>query len=87
MSEKEQIEVVETTELTEVTEKTGVVTKVKNGVKKHKKGIIIGLLTITAVVFGLKKFGNKSNGSDCDCEGESDEYVDSYAEEVEMTIE
>lgn len=87
MSKKEQIEVVETTEITEVTEETGALTKIKNFGKAHKKGIIIAALTIGGVVFGLKKLGKKSNGSGCDCDCDSDEYVDSYAEEVEMTIE
>lgn len=83
MSENKQMEVVETTEVVEVTEKVGILTKAKEGFKKHKKAIIVGGLALGAAAFGLVKLMKKS-GEDEDfdfCEDE--DYIDVDAEEVE----
>ena len=86
MSENKQMETVETTEVVEVTEKVGILTKVKEGVKKHKKAVIVGGLAVGAAVFGLVKLLKKSD-EDEDFDYEDDDYIDVDAEEVDADDE
>ena len=83
MSENKQMEVVETTEVVEVTEKVGILTKAKEGFKKHKKAIIVGGLALGAAAIGLVKL-LKNSGDDVDCDFcEDGDYIDVEAEEVD----
>ena len=79
MSENTKMEVVETTEVVE-TEKVGVLTKVKDFAKKHKKGLIVGTAAAGLAIVGLVKLIKKGNNDEYDYD--SDDYIDVDAEEV-----
>lgn len=68
MSEMNEIKAVEeTTEIIETTENEGIVSKVKNGCKKHWKKILIAAGILTAVGIGIAvKVANGSNDEDSD---------------------
>lgn len=94
MKETTNNEVMETmeeaTELEVVEEKKGFFAKVKEGAKKHKKGLIIGGVVVTILAVGgavLKALSGKSEDEceDCDCDyyEDDEDIIDSEAVEVE----